>query len=122
MIQRFRRNKSFRFALISILLTVAALGALMISAVAGQIGDDDLASLGSKAALGLAIIILIYVVPRMARGMKVEYLRSEFSIHIPNAGLVYCAVILVVTILSLSSGNNLLYLILSILLATMFLS
>lgn len=122
MIQYFRRNKSFRFTLISILLTVAAIGALMISAVAGQVGDDELASLGSKAALGLALIIVIYVVPRMVRAMKIEYLRSEYSIHVPNAGLVFLAVIMIVTILALSSGNNLLYLVLSMLLSTLVIS
>ncbi len=118
----FRQKKSLRFALISIMLTVVALGAALISAVAGQIGEYELQSLGSKAALGLALIIIIYVVPRLARGVRIEYLHSEYSIHIPNAGLIFCALILVVTILALSSGNNLLYLVLSVLLATMIVS
>jgi uncharacterized protein (DUF58 family) len=122
MFRLLQQKKSLRFVLISALLTVAAIGAAMISAAATQIGKQELASVGSKAALGLALIIVVYVVPRLARGVRLEYLRSDYSIHIPNAGLVFCAVILTVTILALSSGNNLLYLVLAVLLATMFVS
>ncbi len=118
----FRQKKSFRFVVISSLLTAAAMGAAMISAVAGQIGEYDLSNLGSKAALGLALIIVLYVVPRLARSVRLEYLRSEFSINLPNSGLIFCALILVVTILALSSGNNLLYLVLAVLLATILVS
>ncbi len=113
------KKKSFRFVLISGLLTAAAIGVALISAVAGQVGEYEIASLGSKVALGLALIIVIYVVPRLAQNINFN---SEFSVHIPNAGLLFFALILLVTILSLSSGNNLLYLVLAALLATMFVS
>ena len=118
----FRQKRSIRFVIISSLLIVAAVGAAMISTVARQVGEYELASLGSKSALGLALIILLYVVPRLARNVRLEYLRSDFSIHLPNTGLVFCSLILIVVILALSSGNNLLYLVLAILLATMFMS
>jgi len=113
------KKKSFRFILISALLTAAAIGVALVSAIAGQMGEIELASLGSKAALGLALVIVIYVVPRLAQNINFN---SEFSVHVPNAGLLFFALILLVTILSLSSGNNLLYLVLAALLATMFVS
>lgn len=122
MLDSLRRKKSFRFIVISASLTVAAITTAIISAVAGQLGEYELSSLGSKAALALAFVIVLYVVPRLARSVKFEYLQTEISIHIPNSGLFFCALILVVTILALSSGNNLLYLVLAILLATMFVS
>ena len=113
------KKKSVRFIFISALLTAAAIGVALISVIAGQIGEYELASLGSKAALGLALVIVLYVAPRLAQNINFN---SEFSIHIPNAGLLFFALILLVMILSLSSGNNLLYLVLSALLATMFVS
>src|SRR5262245_5412447 len=113
------RKKSFRFVFISSLLTAAAIGVALVSAIAGQVGEYELAALGSKVALGLALVIVIYVVPRLAQNINFN---SEFSVHIPNAGLLFFALILLVTILSLSSGNNLLYLVLAALLATMFVS
>jgi uncharacterized protein (DUF58 family) len=113
------RKKSFRFVLVSAVLTATAIGVAAIAVIAGQIGEYELASLASKAALGLALVIVLYVAPRLAQNINFN---SGFSVHIPNAGLLFSALILLVTILSLSSGNNLLYLVLSALLATMFVS
>jgi uncharacterized protein (DUF58 family) len=113
------RKKSFRFVFVSAILTAAAIGVALISVIAGQLGEYELASLGSKAALGLALVIVLYVAPRLAQNINFN---SGFSVHVPNAGLLFSALILLVTILSLSSGNNLLYLVLSALLATMFVS
>ncbi|HEX5085409.1 MAG TPA: DUF58 domain-containing protein, partial [Blastocatellia bacterium] len=113
------RKKSFRFVLVSALLTATAIGVALISVIAGHLGEYELASLGAKAALGLALVIVLYVAPRLAQNINFN---SGFSVHIPNAGLLFSALILLVTILSLSSGNNLLYLVLSALLATMFVS
>ncbi|HMV85613.1 MAG TPA: DUF58 domain-containing protein [Blastocatellia bacterium] len=114
-----RRKKSLRFVLISALLTGAAMGAGLIAAVASQIGEYDVAALSSKVALGLAILIVLYVAPQLARSVQ---WRSEYAVQLPNAGLIFLAVILMVTIISLSSGNNLLYLVLAVLLATMIVS
>jgi len=112
-------KKSFRFVFVSAVLTAAAIGVALISVIAGQIGEPEFAALGSKVALGLALVIVLYVAPRLAQNINFN---SGFSVHIPNAGLLFFALILLVTILSLSSGNNLLYLVLSALLATMFVS
>jgi uncharacterized protein (DUF58 family) len=112
-------KKSFRFIFVSALLTATAIGVALISVIAGHLGEYELASLGSKAALGLALVIVLYVAPRLAQNINFN---SGFSVHIPNAGLLFSALILLVTILSLSSGNNLLYLVLSALLATLFVS
>lgn len=114
-----RQKKSLRFVLISALLTGAAMGAGLIAAVASQIGEYEIAAFSSKTALGLAILIVLYVVPQLARSVQ---WRSEYAVQVPNAGLIFCAVILMVTIISLSSGNNLLYLVLAVLLATMIVS
>lgn len=115
----FSSQKPFRFLLISTLLAGAAVGAGLIAAVAGHVGDLRLAAISSKVALGLAIIIVLYVAPRLARNVR---WRSEYAMHVTNAGLIFSAAILLVTILALSSGNNLLYLVLAALLATMIFS
>jgi uncharacterized protein (DUF58 family) len=113
------RKKSVRFVFISAALTAAAIGVAAISVIAGQIGESEFAALGSKVALGLALVIVIYVAPRLLQNINFN---SGFSVHVPNAGLLFFALILLVTILSLSSGNNLLYLLMSALLATLFVS
>src|ERR671934_95574 len=92
----FRNKKSVRFVLISSLLISAALSAAFISAAAAQMGDYDLASLSSKAALALALAIVVYVVPRLARNVGLEYLRSNLSLNVTGAGWIFCSFILVV--------------------------
>jgi uncharacterized protein (DUF58 family) len=118
----FRDKRSLRFALISSLLISAALGAAFISAAAAQIGEYELASFSSKAALALALGIVLYVIPRLARNVKLEYLRTSLALKITNAGWLFCLFVLVVATASLTTGNNLFYLVLSVLLATLIVS
>jgi len=122
MIEFFRNKKSLRFALISALLISTALVAAFVSAVAAQIAEYELASISSKVALAMALGIVVYVVPRLARNVGVELLRSNLSLNITNGGWIFCAFVLVVATASLSTGNNLLYLVLSVLLATLVVS
>ena len=114
--------RSLRGRVKSFIRRSAALGAAFVSAAAAQIGDYDLASWSSKAALALALGIVVYVVPRLAHNVGLDYLRSSLSLNITNAGWIFCAFVLIVATASLSTGNNLLYLVLAILLATLVVS
>ncbi|HZS03411.1 MAG TPA: DUF58 domain-containing protein [Blastocatellia bacterium] len=117
-----RDKKAVRFAILSFLIVMAALATAVISAAAAQLGEYDLASLTSKIALGLALVIAVYVVPRLAQNVRLELLRSNLSLNITNAGWLFCSFILVVGIASLSTGNNLLYVVLATLLSTLVVS
>lgn len=115
-------KKAVRFAVISSLIVIAALAAAIVSAAAAQLGEYDLAALTSKIALVLALVIALYVVPRLAQNVRMELLRANLSLDVTSAGWIFCTFIIVVGIASLSTGNNLLYLILAILLATLVVS
>jgi uncharacterized protein (DUF58 family) len=119
----FLKDKQFlRFLMISGLLIVGAIGAAFIAAAAGQMGDYEIASLASKIALGLSLAIMLYVVPRLARNVRLEYLQSGLTLNVMSAGWMFCAFILVVAIAAISTGNNLLYMVLAALLATLIVS
>lgn len=119
----FLRDKQFlRFLLISCLLIAGAIGAALTAAAAGQMGDYEIASVASKLALGLSLAIMIYVVPRLARNVRLEYLQSGIAMNVMSAGWIFCAFILVVVISAVSTGNNLLYMVLAALLSTMVVS
>lgn len=119
MLTFLRQRQALRFILVSALLTGAAIGAAVISALAGSLGQRTLVSLSAKIAFGLALLLVLYVVPRLVRNI---HWQTEHALQVPNAGLVFSVLILVVTILALVSGNNLLYLVLAVLLATMVVS
>lgn len=118
----FRDKKLLRFVIISGLLIASALGAAFLSAAASQMGDFELASLSSKIALALSVGITLYVVPRLARNVRVEFLQSRLLLNVTSAGWVFTAFLLVVVLAALSTGNNLLYMVLSALLATLIIS
>lgn len=118
----FHDKKFLRFVVISGLLIASALGAAFVSAAASQAGDFELASLSSKIALALSVGILLYVVPRLARNVRLEFWQSRLLMNVTSAGWVFCAFVLMVVIAALSTGNNLLYMVLSALLATLIIS
>jgi len=115
-------KKSARFLLISSILTAAALVAAFISATAAQVANYDLATLSSRAALILALGIVVYVVPGLARNLKLEYLRGPRSVGLPTAGLIFGGLVLIVAIAALTTGNNLLYMVFAMLIATLVVS
>lgn len=119
----FLRDKQFlRFLVISCLLIAGAIAAAFTAAAAGQLGDYEIASIASKIALGLSLAIMVYVVPRLARNVRLEYLQSGIALNVMSAGWIFCAFILVVAISAVSTGNNLLYMVLAALLSTMVVS
>lgn len=119
MLTYLRPKLSRRFIIITALLTGAASGAVVLAALAGGWGERTLVALGSKIAIGLALLLGLYIVPRLVANL---HWQAEHALQVPNAGLIFSALILIVTILALFSGNNLLYLVLAILLATMLVS
>lgn len=119
MLAFLRQKKTRRFVFISALLTGAAMISALVGGLASQAGRYELAEISSKIALGLALLVVVYALPQLARSVQ---WRSNYAMHVPNAGLFFGAVILMVTVLALSSGNNLLYLVLAALLATMIVS
>ncbi len=114
-----RQKQSYRFVLVMGLLVAAAGCAIVVSEMASRAGNWWLGALAARVAIGLAVSIVFGVGLKLARSAS---LHSEYSLQVTNPGLVFSALILLVAILSLSSGNNLLYLFLSVLLATMFVS
>jgi uncharacterized protein (DUF58 family) len=119
MLAFLRQKQSRRFVIVTASLTVAALLAALLAGLASQFGKYELAAHSSRVALLLALIVLVYALPKLARSLN---WRSSYAMHVPNGGLIFGAAILMVTVMALSSGNNLLYLVLAALLATMIVS
>ncbi|MFN0109243.1 MAG: DUF58 domain-containing protein [Blastocatellia bacterium] len=114
-----RQKNSRRFIVVSALLTGLALVSAIAGGVAGQFGNYRFGVIGSRIALGLALLVLLYGASHLFRNVR---WRSHYAAQVPNAGLIFGATILMVTVLALTSGNNLLYVVLAVLLATMIVS
>src|SRR5262249_20200792 len=100
MFSLFRQKQSVRFLSIIASLTLAAIIAAIVAEGADRNGNYELGSISAKISVGLAVIIVIYVITKLAQSLS---LQSDISLQITNSGLVFSALILLVAILSLSS-------------------
>ena len=119
MLNTLRNKQSARFLLILIVLTVMAATSVFVANVADRNGNPDLGSFSAKMAVGFTVVIVLYVISKLAQSIS---LYSDISLRLTYSGWVFGAMIGLVAVLALSSGNNLLYLVLSVLAATMFVS
>lgn len=118
----FLRRNNLSFAMIAGTLACLALGALIIALAARQRGDLSGATWWMRAALGLFLLLVIYALPKLAQAVQPEALPFRVPFHVPGIGIAFGTFVLVVALTAFSTGNNLLYLIFSLLLATLVVS
>jgi uncharacterized protein (DUF58 family) len=102
-------------------LAVAMLLALFSAAVA-QEGRIKLATGTAFGALALAGWVAVSFVPALARRTSLRWLVYQIDYKLTREGIVYLAVILVLVLAAVNTGNNLLFLVLGCLLAGILIS
>jgi uncharacterized protein (DUF58 family) len=103
------------------LLTVAMIAALY-SSNAGRDGRVVGAAVSAVLALGIAIWVAIRFVPRLASNVDWEWLPLFSRYQVTRDGWIYFAALIVVVFAAVNTANNLLYMVLSGLLAILVLS
>ena len=110
-----------RFGVATAALTVAFLLAVYSEVLAHEGNVAGTAIAGSLALL-LAGYVAVTAVPYLARRTSVEWLRSSVDYHLTREGAVYIGSIFVLSIAALNTGNNLLFLIVAAMLASILVS
>jgi uncharacterized protein (DUF58 family) len=109
----------FLMALLGLALAFLAAIFSTVARYAGNIwGMVVLASVS----LLLAALVGLITVPYLARRVAMERLRESFDYEVTRAGIVYVLATLVVAIAALNTGNNLLYIVVSAMLAAILVS
>lgn len=98
------------------LILITTLGAL-VGVALWLAGEAEAAPL--RLAVGVGVALLLYLIVNLGHAVAQ---RADFALHLPPWGWTFIALAVGVGILAFTSGNNLLYLLLSILLATLFVS
>src|SRR5919202_5887626 len=111
---------AWRNAILGTLLVVAGLIAATITVLARRTEDADLASAAAIASLVIAALLTIFVVPPLARSARSEVGRVDLPFEVTKGGLVFLSVLVVVGFAAWNTGNNLLFLVFSVLLSTAF--
>ena len=97
-------------------LGVAFLIAL-ISTVAAEQQAARVSAIAAGASLVMAMIGALYIVPRLARRVKLEFIRFAVRTTVTAEGVVFAVFLMIIAFAAWNTGNNLLFLILSALLA-----
>jgi len=103
------------------LLSIAMLSALYSSSVARE-GRMIPAAVSAIAALAIAVWVGIKFVPRLAANVEWDWLPFLSHYHVTREGWIYFGAILIVVFASINTNNNLLYMVLSALLAVLLMS
>jgi uncharacterized protein (DUF58 family) len=99
-----------------------AFGAALFSTATGEAGHLWVSVILASVALLMAAFVGLITVPYLARRVAVERLRQTFHYEVTKAGVVYVLVTLVIGIAALNTGNNLLYIVVSAMLAAILVS
>ena len=118
------RNSKFspwRNAILGTFLVLAGLATALLTLFARRLGEPSLAGIGAVASLIFVLLITILVVPPLARSAFAEVSRG-FPVEVTTGGVVFVVILVIVAFAAWNTGNNLLFLVFSIMLSTLFVS
>jgi uncharacterized protein (DUF58 family) len=114
--------RKWRNAILGTTLVVAGALTALLTVFAQSREDMTLTSIASIASLIIAALLLILVVPPLARSAHAEVRQLDVPLGITKGGLIYLGILAVVAFAALNTGNNLLFLVLSVLISALFVS
>lgn len=89
----------------------------MLSSVAADQFQPQLAAIAAAISLLLATIGAAYIIPRLARNIRLEMLRFAVRTSVTVEGVLFVVFLVVIGFAAWNTGNNLLYLVLSAMMA-----
>ena len=108
--------------LLAIVGLVLAFGAALFSTVSRESGNLWTTVLLASTALVLAVVVGLTTVPYLARRVAGAGIRDAFDFDVTKVGIVYVAIVMLIGIAALNTGNNLLYIVVAAMLAAILVS
>jgi uncharacterized protein (DUF58 family) len=116
------RRHQWRNAILGTLLVLAGLGTALLTVFARQQQEARLATIAAIASLVIVILILLLVVPPLMRSARSEVSRLDLPLEMTTGGVVFVGIFTIVAFAAWNTGNNLLFLVFSLLASTLFVS
>jgi uncharacterized protein (DUF58 family) len=110
----------WRNAILGTLLVIGGLSAAAITLLARHSDNYALAAIAAILSLVSAALMLIFVVPPLARSARLEIRRFDLPVEVTGGGVVFVLILVVVGFAAWNTGNNLLFMIFSLLAASLF--
>ena len=99
---------------------LSGLSAAVITVIARRGSNWELTRLGAIASLLFALLIVVFVVPPLSRSARAEAARLNLAFQVTTGGVIFISVFVVVAFAAWNTGNNLLFLVFSVLASTLF--
>ena len=112
----------WRNTILGTLLVLGGVATAFFTIFARHFGEPSLAGTGAIASLLFALLITILVVPPLARSAYVEVSSRGLPLEVTAGGVIFVIILVVVALAAWNTGNNLLFLVFSIMLSTLFVS
>lgn len=114
------QKSSWTRVVLGTLLVLAGLAAALVTVVARRENETGIAGVAAIVSLVIALLLTIFIVPPLARSARVEVANLDFPFEPTSGGGVFLVIIIVVGFAAWNTGNNLLFLVFSLLLSTLF--
>ncbi|HKS09542.1 MAG TPA: DUF58 domain-containing protein [Pyrinomonadaceae bacterium] len=115
-----RQRSSFTRVILGTLLVLAGIAAAIVTVLARRSDNAALAGAAAILSLVIALLLTIFIVPPLARSARVEVSNFDFPFEPTSGGGVFLVIIIVVGFAAWNTGNNLLFLVFSLLCSTLF--
>lgn len=113
-------STKWRTALLGLLLVLAGIAAAVVTIIARRLNDNTLASAAALFSLVIAGLLAIFIVPPLARSARLEVRNLDLPVEITTGGAIFIVILVVVGFAAWNTGNNLLFLVMSLLFSTLF--
>jgi len=114
------QSSSWLRVILGTLLVLAGLAAALVTVLARQANQTGIAGVAAILSLLIALLLTIFIVPPLARSARVEVANLDFPLEPTSGGGVFLIIIVVVGFAAWNTGNNLLFLVFSLLVSTLF--
>lgn len=111
--------RDLRNAAVAVIVIIGGIGLSLVTLYAHQINNPQLAGIAAGISLIFVLLILIFVVPPLARNASREASQMNLPFEFTTGGAIMLVLMVVVGFSAWNTGNNLLFLVLSFLVATM---
>ena len=116
------RSGGYRSLVLASLLLASAFVLALVSSLARQEGQPYASAFFALSSLVLAGISSAILVPRLLARVRLDFLERLYFIRLTKRGAFFIVIVLIIAFAALNTGNNLLVLILSFLLASLIAS
>jgi len=112
----------WRNTILGTLLVIGGCATAFFTIFARHLGEPSLAGAGAIASLLFALLITILVVPPLARSAYLEVANRGLPLEVTAGGVIFIIILVIVALAAWNTGNNLLFLVFSLMLSTLFVS